>query len=312
MATSKERVLIVGATGYNGSQIAKALVSSDRFTTSALVRPTSLTKSTTEELRALGVNIVQGDITTDTAEQLEAVLSGIDILISTVLVIVDQQPLLLAAKKAGVKRVVPSDFGPYIPRGATNMQDAKLAVRDFIIKNSIPYTFIEVAIWINNLLPLPHSLDGYPLPESGKIFVGSGKLPVTWTDYSNVGHLVRLTLEDSTTLNKTVHLYDGETTLEEAWTVGAKVSGEDFSDYARVDAKQVEERILLSPLHNAIYGYCKAMLILGDSSLAKALDGGSLDSHKLYQDYKPPTLEESTKKFYEAPPVYTYDSLSSS
>ncbi|KAH8804282.1 NAD(P)-binding protein [Flagelloscypha sp. PMI_526] len=307
MAAIRENVLIVGATGYTGSQIAAALAKSDRFNVQALIRAGSLTKPATEELRVLGVSIIQGDILTDSAEKLEKILSGIDVLISTVLIRVEQRPLLLAAKKAGVKRVVPSDFGPYIPRGVTAMQDAKLDIRDFIIEHSIPYTFIEVGIWINNLLPLPHSSNGYPLPESGKIFVGSGQLPVTWTDYSNIGHLVRLTLEDSGTLNKTVHLYDGETTLEEAWDVGAKISGEDFSDYARVNAEQVEEKIGLSSRHKAIYGYCKALLVRGDSSIAKAVTGGSLDCHKLYPEYEPPTLVESAMKFYEDPPTFTYE-----
>ena len=45
-------------------------------------------------------------------------------LISLVLVMtVDQKPLFRAAKKVGVGRVVPSDFGPTAPRGVTTIHD---------------------------------------------------------------------------------------------------------------------------------------------------------------------------------------------
>lgn len=63
-----------------------------------------------------------GDIS-DPAEKLESYLKGVDVLISTVLVMVDQKPLLLAAKNAGVGRVIPSDFASTAPKGAMFMHD---------------------------------------------------------------------------------------------------------------------------------------------------------------------------------------------
>ncbi|KAF9019734.1 hypothetical protein BDZ89DRAFT_307817 [Hymenopellis radicata] len=35
----------------------------------------------------------------------------------------DQKPLVLAAKRAGVGRIIPSDFGPHAPRGVMPMHD---------------------------------------------------------------------------------------------------------------------------------------------------------------------------------------------
>ncbi|KAH8832156.1 NAD(P)-binding protein [Flagelloscypha sp. PMI_526] len=308
MSSTRETVLVVGATGYTGREIAKALAYSQRFDVRALVRPSSLHKSLVEDLRNLGLVIVPGDIAKDSPSLLLKHLEGIDFLISTVVPLVDQRPLLLAAKEAGVKRVVPSDFGPHIPKGVFWAQDLKLSVRDFILENSIPHTFIEVAIWVNTIFPLPHAFPGHPLPESGKEFKGTGKEPVAWIDYNNLGKLFPLILGDPRTFNQAVYVYDGETTLDEAWSLGAKLAGEDFSDYLKVNAEQVEQKAKLGFLQGVIYGYAKALYIRGDSAVTKAVDDGVLDSHALYPQHESLTLEEAGKKFYSAPPVFKYDS----
>lgn len=82
-----------------------------------LVRQSSLNKPQTKELETAGAQLRTGDIATDSVEQLVAALNGVDIVISLVLFYVDQRNLIRAAKEAGVKRVVPSEFGPYIRRG---------------------------------------------------------------------------------------------------------------------------------------------------------------------------------------------------
>ncbi|KAH8825527.1 NAD(P)-binding protein [Flagelloscypha sp. PMI_526] len=306
MSSTLENVLIVGATGYTGKQVAKALVETKGFNVKALVRPSSLSKPVTEELRSLGVTIISGDIT-DSPETLEEHLSGIDILISSVLVLLDQRPLLLAAKKANVKRVVPSDFGPHIKPGVTTMQDLKLGVRAFIKDHDIPHTFIEVGWWVNNMYPLPHSIDSVMIPGLGKEAYGTGKVPVSWTDYSSIGKLVALIVADPRTLNQVVHAYDGESTLEETWAAATKASGEDFSDYAKVSAEVVEEKRKTDMIHEAIFGYYSALYIHGENTVEKAVADGVLDSHKLYPDYKPMSLEESVQTFYKAPYVFTYE-----
>ncbi|KAH8825525.1 hypothetical protein DL96DRAFT_1530174 [Flagelloscypha sp. PMI_526] len=307
MSSPLENVLLVGATGYTGKQIAKALVETKRFKVSALIRPSSLSKAAAEEIRSLGVTIISGDIVTDSPETLEKHLAGMDILISTVQVMVDQRPILLAAKKANVKRVVPSDFGPHVDPGLAIMQDMKLAVRAFIKENAIPHTFIEVGWWVNNMYPLPHNMDSYMIPGLGKETYGTGKVPVSWTDYVNIGKLVALIVADPRTLNQAVHAYDGEATLEETWGAASKVSGEDFSDYARVTAEDIEEKRKINMIHDAIYGFYAALYVHGSSTVEKAVANGALDSHKLYPDNKPMSLEESIQIFYKAPYVFTHD-----
>ncbi len=87
-----------------------------------MVREASVNKPAIKHLSEAGAEVVIGDAS-ESPEKLETYLKGVDVLISTVLVMVDQKSLILAAKKAGVGRVVPSDFGPTAPKGVMDMHD---------------------------------------------------------------------------------------------------------------------------------------------------------------------------------------------
>ncbi|KAF9068986.1 NAD(P)-binding protein [Rhodocollybia butyracea] len=304
---SKQTVLQVGATGYTGRMIAKALVNSEQFTVKALIRPSSLSKPETKELEALGVEIIPGDIVTSTPEDLDKALRDIDTVISTVLPFVDQKPLILAAKRAGVKRFVPSDFGPQIPRGVFAMQDRKLAIRDFIIENNVPYTFIQVGWWTNYMFPYPHAVKASPTETTGKEFLGTGKVKVAHIALQSISEFVKRIIIDPRTLNKTVQTYDGELTLEEGWELGTRVSGENFEDYARVSAQDIENAIGLEGTQAIINGYTKSLFIRGYNTVENSVKEGALDAKKLYPDYKPPSLEELAKEFYKNPPTFVYE-----
>ncbi|KDQ23097.1 hypothetical protein PLEOSDRAFT_1108732 [Pleurotus ostreatus PC15] len=147
---SKTHVLI-GASGCTGGTIAKALHQAGNFRLSILVRKSSINKPAVQELT--DAEVIVEDIF-DSSAKLQYYLGGVDVLISKVLVMVDQRPLLLAAKKAGVGRDVPSDFGPTAPRGVMFMHDLKLEVRDYIKELELPHTFIEVGVWLSGMFPL--------------------------------------------------------------------------------------------------------------------------------------------------------------
>ncbi len=87
-----------------------------------LVRAKSINKPIVQELKAAGAELIIGDIS-EPEEKIEEFLKGVNVLISMVLVMVDQKPMLRAAKKAGVGRVIPSDFGPTAPKGVMEMHD---------------------------------------------------------------------------------------------------------------------------------------------------------------------------------------------
>ena len=91
----------------------------------ALIRPSSLTKPSTQALAAQGVDIRVGDIT-DGVEKLTEVLAGVDIVISCIApwLVHLQADLFTAAKAAGtVKRVVPCDFASAGAPGVRALHD---------------------------------------------------------------------------------------------------------------------------------------------------------------------------------------------
>lgn len=138
--SGKPLVLIVGASGHTGRVVTKDLLedggfvgksftlNDDKLTSlcmqrvAILVRAKSVNKPIIQEFKAAGAELRIGDIA-EASEKIEASLQGVDILISLVFAMLDQKPLLLAAKNAGVGRVVPSDFGPTAPPGVMDMHD---------------------------------------------------------------------------------------------------------------------------------------------------------------------------------------------
>ncbi|WP_037353694.1 NmrA family NAD(P)-binding protein [Amycolatopsis orientalis] len=103
------KVLVAGATGMLGSEIAASLARRGAQVR-ALVRPESAGSEAARTLKERGVEIVQG-----TLERPDRALDGVDVVVSAVQggpdVVVDGQAALLrAAEKAGVSRLIPSDF----------------------------------------------------------------------------------------------------------------------------------------------------------------------------------------------------------
>ena len=83
-----------------------------------------MSKPSTEALRAAGVEIRAGDIK-DSVESLKQTLQGVSVLISAVAgpALGDQKDVMLAAKEAGVQRVVPCDFATPGAKGVRELHD---------------------------------------------------------------------------------------------------------------------------------------------------------------------------------------------
>jgi uncharacterized protein YbjT (DUF2867 family) len=112
MTTTEKRVLVVGASGRMGSKIVRELVALG----AATVRVTHRDGSKPEQvakLRAEGAELMKADLSDEAS--LASACDGVDVVVSSVLglraTIVDGQTRLLrAAEKAGVKRMIPSDY----------------------------------------------------------------------------------------------------------------------------------------------------------------------------------------------------------
>ena len=91
----------------------------------ALIRPASAEKPDIAQLRASGFDIRIGDLN-DSVDQLIEALNGADIVISTIdaFAIPQQKNLIHAAKKVGVSRFVPCDFGTPGSKGVRDLYDS--------------------------------------------------------------------------------------------------------------------------------------------------------------------------------------------
>ncbi|MCF6471762.1 NmrA family protein [Nonomuraea sp. MG754425] len=106
-------VFLAGATGNLGSQIAMRL-RRERARVRALVRPANGRDEKVRALAEQGVEIVEGTLD-DPAERLARAMAGAAVVISAVqgaenVIVQGQANLLRAAEKAGVPRLIPSDF----------------------------------------------------------------------------------------------------------------------------------------------------------------------------------------------------------
>ncbi|MBB4302579.1 nucleoside-diphosphate-sugar epimerase [Rhodobium orientis] len=114
MTETSKTVVLAGATGDLGSLIAEQLLAKPEVKLRVLVRPESVAK--VAALRERGVEVVELDLATaDQGAALEEAVGGAFTVISAVQggpdIIVDAQLRLLeAARKAGVRRFIPSNF----------------------------------------------------------------------------------------------------------------------------------------------------------------------------------------------------------
>lgn len=157
--TPQTIVYLVGATGRTGSSIADALLEkADQFvrTTSiivyvssypswfflyvqkivAAIRPSSADKPEIASLRSRGADVHIIDIVASSQEQIIAELRGAqaDVFISTLVPIAQsdielQKTLAKAAKEAGIKRFVPSDWATACPPGVMRLRDTVRLIR---------------------------------------------------------------------------------------------------------------------------------------------------------------------------------------
>ncbi|KAI0657637.1 NAD-P-binding protein [Cubamyces menziesii] len=324
MSGDRPLVLVLGATGHTGGSIVNGLVASGNFRVAALIRPSSLAKPATEALRAAGVEIRQGDLL-DGVEKLTSIFAGVDILISavTAFVIEHQKDAFRAAKAAGVKRIVPCDFGTPGAPGIRKLHDQKLAIRDFVKELGVPYTIIDVGWWMQLSLPLPERSKSFMKTASYEVY-GAGDNRMLMTDLDHIGTYVARIVADPRTLNQAVIVWEDERTQLEMHEIGESVSGEGDTLKAKrvyVPPEEVEKRLaqyleaearnpedFMAHVMVSSTEYQRSMHLLNENTLENAKRLGYLDAQELYPDIPKQTLADFAKKFYAAEdPAVVYE-----
>ena len=201
--------------------------------------------------------------------ELKATLAGVDFIVSvvTATVLGLQRVLFEAAKEAGVKRVIPSDFATTCPPGVRDLHDQvpadapcsptprcfdltacplqKLAIRNHIQALGIPYTFIDVGWWMQLAFPSPPAVTAdRPLLASLNAVFGSGAKKNALTNLEHVGDYVARVLQDERTINQAVFFWEAEPTAQEIWDAVERTSG----DVAAIQAQRRHVRAILCQL----------------------------------------------------------------
>jgi len=150
MATFKV-VLIAGATGFVGKLIAEAFLEKKSFDVRILTRhgvTDDKKKQILHELSSKGAHLVEGS--TDDIESLKKALHGVDLVVSAFSGQACGQPqlnLVKAAKEAGVKRFIPSEYGFDVEAPAkhgitVDFFSPKIAVREELRKLNLEHVLL--------------------------------------------------------------------------------------------------------------------------------------------------------------------------
>ncbi|KAK9775089.1 putative Isoflavone reductase P3 [Seiridium cardinale] len=295
------KIAIIGASGETGQSIVNALLqSSSAPKITVLVRPASVGKPEIQNLKTYGVDVISFDLAAP-REELVKTLTGQDIIISCVVPFsADTQNMLAdAAKSAGVKRFVPSAFGPICPpSGVLVLREIKETVLRHIQKIGLPYTVVDVGWWYQNSAPrLPSGKIDYAVKFPHNQITGSGNLPSALIDLRDVGKYVERIIADPRTLNKSVFVHNEVLTQEQIFSTLEKASDETIPR-TYITEKQIKDGIAAAqtqyeqdPSVPNLLGlssaqYANSIWLRGDNLPKRASELGYLDGKELYPDLK--------------------------
>jgi uncharacterized protein YbjT (DUF2867 family) len=222
-----KNILVIGATGHLGPHLVKEFVNQgDRV--SVLVRKESIAQAEkVDPLKALGVNLIEGDLTFKSS--LHKACVGQDIVVSAVGggQIMLQTDLADAAMGAGVNRFIPSEFGidPIASgRGSCDLFDAKAMVQGHLKKIGMHATMIYtngfMEFWVTGL----GQLGPMAPPEEVQLF-GTGKVASSFVSLPDIARYTHAIIQDPTTEGKEVRITPNIASQEELIEQWEKISG---------------------------------------------------------------------------------------
>lgn len=198
-------IAVAGGTGHLGSLLVEEFLTKKDVRLRLLVRPASRGK--VADLETRGVEIVEGDVSDDNATQL--LVEGAHAVVSILqggpeIIIEGQKRLLHAARAAGARRFIPSDYSIdmfKVPKGAVVTVDMRR-------------TFADMAEAARGDVEVVHVLNGGFL-DRGVLFGfidvinvetqtahywGDQSAPTAWTTYADTAHYTAAAAVDDAAL----------------------------------------------------------------------------------------------------------------
>ncbi len=205
-------ILVIGATGLLGGEICRRLAATGR-PIRALVRPTA-SETRVENLKALGVTLVQGDLK-DRAS-LDAACQGTAAVITTASTTLSRQPgdsiqtvdlegqvrLIDAAKTARVQQFIYVSFSHHIDVDCP-LTTAKRTVEAHLKRSGLTYTILAptffMEVWLSPAL-------GFDAGKGTAQIYGSGANKIGWISLRDVAQFAVDCLDNPAARNATIEL----------------------------------------------------------------------------------------------------------
>ncbi|KAG2423805.1 hypothetical protein HXX76_014965 [Chlamydomonas incerta] len=246
MATTKHTVAVIGGSGMLGKHIVTGLLENGHYDVTILSRKGS-DESKLAAFVTKGAKIAPVDY--ESQEDLVSALKGQEIVISTVgaAALAEQPKYIEAAKAAGVRRFVPSEFG--LDSGAPGVREYfpalgyKYATRDALLASGLEYTFVITGFFLETQFT---SLFFWDVP-GGKVTVkGDTTQPFTVTSLVDIGRWTAAALRDPASKNATVYLVGENLTYDDAIKTVEAATGKTL-EVTRESKADLEAAIAAAP-----------------------------------------------------------------
>ncbi|KAG6534603.1 phenylcoumaran benzylic ether reductase Pyrc5-like [Zingiber officinale] len=308
---SKSKILVIGATGYIGKDIALASAR-EGHSTFALVRaaagadqPPAKAKLL-QDFQAAGVTLVHGDLYDHGS--LVSAIKQVDVVISAIgfLQLKDQTKIIDAIKDSGthIKRFLPSEFGNDVDRvntvePAKSTFDIKVQIRRAVEASGIPYTYVASNFFAGYFLPSLGQAGVAGLPTDKVVILGDGNVKAVFVDEDDIGTYTVKAVDDPRTLNKVLYLRPPSNILShnELVSLWEKKVGKTFKR-VYVSEEEVLKKIQESPIPlNVVYAIHHSVFINGDHTNFEIEPSFGVEASELYPDVKYTSVDEYLNRF---------------
>ncbi|KAG2379548.1 hypothetical protein C9374_006665 [Naegleria lovaniensis] len=293
------KVFLVGATGIVGQHVTKALLKHHPHTqVKLLIRKESEQKAS--ELKQLGAELVFGDLTTLTTQELDHVLDGSEVIVSalsgdsTVLHEAQLKLLQSAQRVKSVKKFLPSAFGvdhDSLQYGVFISNDIKKKFAELVVNSGWEYVFVNTYMFYS-YAALPNFLFEYH-PETKIVkYDGERNTPIPMTDLEDVGKFTALAALRKDIKNQSVNVKGDVKTLSE---IAKLLHGNDiqFEKGLDLDAlKQDIERKLKSGIQQPQDFFTILVLQLRWIFATGIATPQKYDNLELFKNVQPKSFEE--------------------
>jgi uncharacterized protein YbjT (DUF2867 family) len=186
-------VAISGATGNLGVPIANSLIAKKNLKIKILTRQETLDKGEKkklfDEFTAAGAQIVAVDF--KNVDSIAKALAGVEVVVSVVAgtALTDQIPLIQGAKKAGVKRFYPSEYGVDDNAYKFNhpIVSVKQTIRKEVIDAGLELVTVSTGFFLEWAVSPFYAFD----PDKKTVdVVGDGNTKVTFTALGDIGSFI--------------------------------------------------------------------------------------------------------------------------